>query len=421
MSPKHHSHLVIGGGISGLSAAYYMARAGVDTLLLEREFRVGGCINSYRFPELGGFWVEAGSHSCFNSYGNLLEMMEQLGLLERATAKAKPGYKLWRNGQRKGVLSALHAVELVTSLPRLFWLSKSDCSVQEYYGQGLGKQNYRDLFGPAFRSVICQTADDFPAEALFRKKPRRKDVLRSFTMPAGLSEIPEAVAAVPGIHVESGHPVSDIAFDDGRFLLQLGDGSERSCDYLTVAVPPGVAARLLEDVAPEAASIIQEIGMAEIDSLLLAFDKSDLQVGELAGLISVDGAFLAAVSRDFLTDDRFRGFAFHFPGGGLDAGGRVAAACAALDVSPARAAAIAHTRNRLPSLRKGHRELIERLDQVLAGRPLAITGNWFLGVSIEDCITRSRSESDRVLAGMQAWPSRNRTRTPGANALDNAE
>ena len=396
MSEQHYPHIVVGGGISGLSAAHYAAQAGIETLLLEREGRLGGCMQTHTFEQLDGFWVEAGSHSCFNSYGNLLEIMERLDLLRNVTAKAKQGYRLWRGGERKSVLSALHVPELLLSLPRLFGQTKSDCSVLEYYSTGLGKRNYRDLLGPAFRSVICQTADDFPAEALFRKKPRRKEVLRSFTMPNGLSDIPRGIAEGSGFRVESRRTVSAIASSGNGFIVRLEDGSERMCEHLTLAVPPDVAARLLNDVAPDAATILSRIGMAEIDTLLLAFKKGDLTVAEMAGLISVDGAFLSAVSRDFMADERYRGFAFHFPGGQLTPNERIAAACAALDVSPDQAAAVAHATNRLPSLRKGHQRLIEALDQTLATRPLATTGNWFLGVSLEDCITRSRSEHERL-------------------------
>lgn len=402
MSEQHYPHIVVGGGISGLSAAHYAAQAGIDTMLLEREGRLGGCMQTHTFTQLDDFWVEAGSHSCFNSYGNLLEIMERLDLLLNITAKAKQGYRLWHGGERKSVLSALHVPELMLSLPRLFRQSKSACSVSEYYGTGLGKRNYRDLFGPAFRSVICQTADDFPAEALFRKKPRRKEVLRSFTMPHGLSDIPSAIAEGSGFRIDSGRAVSAIASGGNGFIVQREDGSERTCEHLTLAVPPDVAARLLKDVAPDAATILDRIGMAEIDTLLLAYKKADLTVPEMAGLISVDGAFLSAVSRDFMADDRYRGFAFHFPGGRLTPVERVDAACAALDVSPDRAAAVAHATNRLPSLRKGHQRLIAALDQTLATRPLAATGNWFLGVSIEDCITRSRSEHERLFTGGKA-------------------
>lgn len=389
------SHLVIGAGISGLSAAHYAARSGRSTLVLEADARPGGCMHTHAFPELGGYWVEAGSHSCFNSYGNLLGIMDELGILSRATAKAKQSYKLWQGGARKSIVSALHPFELVRSLPKLFGGDKAGASVREYYGRGLGRKNYRDLFGPAFRSVICQPADDFPAEALFRKKPRRKDVLRSFTMPEGLSEIPQAIAAAPGITLATGATATAVAREGEGFSVTCADGSRHVADWLTLAVPPDVAAGLLTDTAAEAAAIIGEIGMAEIDTQLLVFDKSDLGVDALAGFISVDGDFLSAVSRDFLDHPQLRGFAFHFPGDRLDEQARIEAACHALDAQPERLRAAASVRNRLPALRKGHAEQVAALDRALTGDRLGITGNWFLGVSIEDCVTRSRSEHER--------------------------
>jgi protoporphyrinogen oxidase len=395
MSEQSPNHIVIGGGISGLSAAHYAARSGQGALVLEADSRPGGCMHTHAFADQHGFWVEAGSHSCFNSYGNLLGIMEQLGILGRATAKAKVSYKLWRGGKRKSIVSALHVVELLRSLPRLFGASKAGASVREYYGRGLGEQNYRDLFGPAFRSVICQPADDFPAEALFRRKPRRKDVLRSFTMPDGLSEIPVAIARTPGVMLRTGAQVTAVEPEDERFVVTCADGSRRVADSLTLAVPPDVTAGLLAAVAPEAAGIAGRIGVAEIDTQLLVLDKASLGIGPLAGFISVDGAFLSAVSRDFLDDPRLRGFAFHFQGDALDEDARLDAACAALEAKPDQVLASATVRNRLPALRKGHAEQVAALDRALAGGRIGVTGNWFLGVSIEDCVTRSRSEHER--------------------------
>jgi protoporphyrinogen oxidase len=402
MSPQAFPHIVIGAGISGLSAAHYAARVGHDTLVLESAEQPGGCMCTRAFPELDGYWVEAGSHSCFNSYGNLLGIMERLGVLDRATAKAKQSYKLWRGGKRKSILSAMHFLELAASLPKLFGGDKSGASVREYYGRGLGEKNYRDLFGPAFRSVICQPADDFPAEALFRKKPRRKDVLRSFSMPAGLGEIPRALAAGPGVELRTGCAVTELQEQDGGYRLRCADGSEYRCDWLTLAVPPDIAAGLLASTAPEAARIVSGIGMAEIDTQVLVFDKADVGVDELAGFISVDGAFLSAVSRDFLADDSLRGFAFHFPGDALDETARIQAACEALATRPDRVRAKTSVRNRLPALRKGHMDVVESLDRALAGGKLGVTGNWFLGVSIEDCVTRSRAEHERRFGALAA-------------------
>jgi protoporphyrinogen oxidase len=59
-------------------------------------------------------------------------------------------------------------------------------------------------------------------------------------------------------------------------------------------------------------------------------------------------------------------------------------------------------RNRLPALRKGHADRVAELDRALAGGPLGLTGNWFLGVSIEDCVTRSRGEHERRFGPLPA-------------------
>lgn len=401
ISPDIHPHVVIGGGISGLGAAFFASRAGTPTLVLEQQARVGGCMNTQRFDGLEDFWLEAGSHSCFNSYGHLLGILEQIGVLGRIQAKAKASYKLWRRGKRSSILSALHPLELVTSLPKLGKLDKEQLSVRDYYGRALGPKNYRDLFGPAFRSVICQPADDYPAAALFRKKPRRKDVLRSFTMPSGLAEIPRALAARDDIDVRLGAAVGALTREPDGYGLRLENGETLRAARVTLAVPPDVATRLLQQAAPAAAAATSRLGVAEIDSLLLAFDRKDLKLAPIAGLISVDGPFLSAVSRDFLDHPRYRGFAFHFPGGPLAPERQLEAACEALDVPADKVLATRHERNRLPSLRTGHWELIAELDRALdaattKGQGLAVTGNWFLGVSIEDCLTRSHGEMARL-------------------------
>ena len=148
---KEVEHIVIGAGISGLGFAHHAARRGIRALVLERAQRVGGCMNTRTFPDCGKFWVEAGSHTCFNSYGHLLDILSDLELMGQLTPKTKVGYSLWRSGERRSIFSALHPLEIALSLPRLFTTAKEGKRVADYYGAGLGRKNYRDLFGPAFR------------------------------------------------------------------------------------------------------------------------------------------------------------------------------------------------------------------------------------------------------------------------------
>jgi protoporphyrinogen/coproporphyrinogen III oxidase len=395
----HFPHIVIGGGISGLGAAHFAARLGIETLVIERSGRVGGTLNTHRFGACGDYWTEAGGHTCYNSYGNLLGILDDLGLTARVTPKERVPFRLWRGGKRRPIYSAIHPVELATSLPRLLRSSREGKGLAEYYGAGLGHTNYRDLFGPAFQAVICQAADDFPAELLFRKKPRRKGLPKSFTLPRGLSEIPLAIADQEALRVRLNQQVVEVRPVGTGFRIELADSSAVTCDSLTLAVGPDAAAGLIPPELAQAAELAAEIPMAEIETLVMAIPRhglSDHDLPPLAGLISVDDVFYSAVSRDYRPDPLWRGFAFHFRPGITDRDDQLKRACRALGIATEQVAEAAYVANRLPALRKGHTELVRLIDRALEGTRLALTGNWFVGVSIEDCLTRSRREMDRL-------------------------
>lgn len=393
---RDFDHIVVGGGISGLGAAHFSARRGLGTLVLEAAPRIGGCIYSHAFEALGGYWAEAGSHTCFNSYGYLLSILDDLGLTTQVRPKVKVGYRLWRRGERQPVTAALHPLEAAFSLPRLFTTPKAGRTVSDYYGRVLGSRNYQDLLRHAFQAVICQPADDYPAEALFRRKPRRKDVIKAFTFERGLSTICEAIVGQPSIQVRTGQRVQAIKPEGNGFRVAIEGAEPLTCGALTLAVPPDQAARLVPERWEEARRVAASIGMAEIETLVLAFRASDLDLPPIAGLIAVDDGFYSAVTRDFLPDPRFRACAFHFRPGALAPEEQIERACTALGAERGDIAAQVRVDNRLPALRAGHQALVGRLDASLAGTRLGITGNWFLGVSIEDALTRSRAETDRL-------------------------
>jgi oxygen-dependent protoporphyrinogen oxidase len=390
-------HIVIGAGISGLGMAHRSAKRGVPTLVLEGSGRIGGCINSLTFPGSGGFWTEGGSHSCFNSYGHLIDDLGELGLLQRLVPKGKLRYSLWRGGERRSIFSALHPLELTFSLPRLFSAKKARKGVAEFYAAGLGRRNYRDLFGPAFRAVICQEPDEFPADLLFRRRARRKELARSFTFPGGLSDIPRAIADQKTLEIRTGQEVSEVRRADKGYQVLLADGSLLGGRHLTLAVPPDTAAALLGKGFRELGTLIGQIGISRIETLALCVAIADVgHLPPLAGLISVDDAFYSMVSRDYLPDERYRGFTFHFRKGALDADAQLERACLALGIDSDKISGLARVENRLPRLRTGHLDLVRRIGEALAGSRLALTGNWFHGVSIEDCLTRSDQEFARL-------------------------
>jgi len=393
-----YDNLIVGGGISGLGLAHHCVRKGLNTLLLESEPEVGGCIHSHAFAGADGFWTELGSHTCYNSYGHLLDIVSDLGLTQALQLKRKVRFKVLQEDRLVSVFSRIHPLELAFSVPRLFRETQTGKTVKTYYSRVLGERNYRDLFGPAFNAVICQQADDFPADMLFRKKPRRKDMPRSFTLADGLSAITRAMADQPGLETRTGTDVARIERDGGLFRVTSSTGEVFESRRLSLATPPDVAAGLLRDPYPELAGLLSGIGMSEIESMGVAVPAVALEIEPLAGIIAPHDDFFAAVSRDYLDDSRFRGFTFHFRPGRLDPERRIERICRVLGIAREDIETIAERRNRLPALRPGHRDLVANMDRLLAGGDLALTGNYFIGVSIEDCLTRSRGEFERLFA-----------------------
>jgi oxygen-dependent protoporphyrinogen oxidase len=68
---------IVGGGISGLSAAYYLSKAGHDCTLVETCLRLGGVIRSERVE---GCLVEAGPDSFLAQKPWALELIRELGI-----------------------------------------------------------------------------------------------------------------------------------------------------------------------------------------------------------------------------------------------------------------------------------------------------------------------------------------------------
>lgn len=71
---------IIGGGITGLVAAYYLQKKGVDVTLFEANDTLGGAIRSVRKD---GYLAEAGPNTIIESNSDVTSLIEELGLSSR--------------------------------------------------------------------------------------------------------------------------------------------------------------------------------------------------------------------------------------------------------------------------------------------------------------------------------------------------
>ncbi len=311
--------VVVGGGVSGLAFAWHAARNGKKPLVLEASARLGGCLDSRRLPE--GYWYEIGAHTCYNSYGALLEILEGAGklgdLLPRGDARKR--FALLSGGkiETMGPLSVFLKFdfwELLRSAPKAIGAKKEGATTYSYYSSVVGKRNYSRVLGPFLSAVPSQNVDAFPAVgpgSLFKKRPRRKDVVKSFTMKGGLFAAIEAMAAQPGVEAITDAPVREVRKRGAGYEVRLQDGRIFEAPVVSLAVPPSMAAALLRSDFPELGGELARIHMAASETVGVVVRRDRLELPEMAFLVPLDDIFWSAVTRD--PDPRPRASCLRFP------------------------------------------------------------------------------------------------------------
>ncbi len=395
--------IVIGGGVSGLSLAWKAASAGKRVVVLEREGRVGGCIHTHRMP--GGFWFEMGAHTTYNSYGGFLDVVVGTGLGGRIRPRgpARARFGLLRDGEiawltPPKVLLRLSWLEAAIHFPLGAFARKEGETVYSYYSRLIGRRNYDRVLSAFFAAVPSQKADGFPVEgpgSLFKKRPRRKEFPRSFAIDGGLQSVCEAAAVFPGVTVEIGAAATRVARARSGFAVVTADGRTLEAPLAAVAAPPQAAAALLHDDFHELATAISRVKTVTVESMGVVLPRARCWMPECAFVVPVDDLFFSCVTRDPVPDPERRAFAFHFrPGVARDE--KLARMAELLRVAPQELGAPVEQRLTLPSPALGHAEIVRGVDAALAGGKLAVTGNYFAGLAIEDCVVRSNEEWARI-------------------------
>lgn len=396
--------LVIGGGISGMSFAAAAVQAGCRVRVLERAATLGGCLASRRLP--AGGWIELGAHTTYNSYGGFLELAGLAGVLpalrERGPARARFGLLRgqdcrWLTPPR--ILLELDWLEAAPRLPLALLRGKRGLTMREYHARLLGPHNYARVLAPFLAAVPSQPADDFPAEgpgSLFKTRPRQKAFPRSYGFEGGLGVVPEGLARLPGITVERGTAVLSVNREGEEYIATTADGRRHAAPVLALAATIDESTRLARPALPQLADALGAIASIRIDSVGVVLPAGRVRLPEVAFIAAADDLFHSLVTRDPFPDPAHRAFTFHFKAG-LTPAQRLARMAEVLDVPVSGLGPALEWQHVLPSPRLGHGQRIAAIDRALAGGRLAVVGNAFEGMAIEDCITRARAEAARVL------------------------
>jgi len=123
--------IVIGAGLTGLSAAYELQQQGIDTTLIEVKRRVGGSIRTVRQD---GFVLDAGAFALAETLHDAL--LDQFGL-ENALIRHDDGTAFFRQGTQ----TLVDAMTEKLAVPRLMRMAVSSVGELEDGGFGVCLEN----------------------------------------------------------------------------------------------------------------------------------------------------------------------------------------------------------------------------------------------------------------------------------------
>jgi oxygen-dependent protoporphyrinogen oxidase len=302
---------VLGGGITGLTAAWHLREAGLAPVVFEKSARVGGAIGAHREGE----WLhELGPNSLLEGSAELGVFIDRLGLADRrlyAREEAKKRY-IVRGGQpvampaspRTFVTTKLFSARAKLGLALEPFRPRGDAaadeSVADFVVRRLGREFLDYAINPFVGGVYAgdprrlSVRHGFPK--LFALEQEHGSLLRGafarrntsggpkgriFSFPLGLGELPQRLAALLGGAVRLDTGVTRLRRRDAGWDVEFRDGNGtrvETFDAVVAALPADALAALeIEGVAASARlATLREIEHPPVASVFTGFRREDV-------------------------------------------------------------------------------------------------------------------------------------------------
>jgi protoporphyrinogen/coproporphyrinogen III oxidase len=400
--------VIVGGGVSGLAAAFFLRDRGVSVTVLEGSPRLGGKL---AVSDVGGVAVDEGAEALLARRPEGTDLIAAVGLADRLELPGTTAAGIWTRGrlhplpkrqlmgvpadlaelQGSGILSDAGLARARDDLRLPATPRDGDVSVGSYVGARFGPELVDRLVDPLLGGVYAGRSGELSFEAtlggLAEASRRHRSLAEAAasllpvpagpgrppaqarpvftTLSGGLGTLPPAVAAHSGATVRTGAMVRELArtaHPDGEgWRLTVGPARAPEwldADAVIIAVPGRPASRLLAAVpgAAAAASALGEVEYASMAIVTLAYRAGAFPARpEGSGYLvpAVDGRPVKAVTFSTVKWPHLRGVPL--PASPPDPGMRVRQPAAGLEIV------------RCSVGRIGEETLLQRDDTELAG------------------------------------------------------
>ncbi len=321
MNAQRREVLVIGGGISGLTLAWKLKKAGVDVCLMDAAERMGGCSQT---THKDGFLLERGPFNVMvrdPSFEQLLEDVADTVSVVPADDAAKLRY-IYRRGQLHVVPTnplALMTTKLLSlgARARLFrgllWSKRpqfNEETIEQAVSRRLGYEVADTIVSAAVNGILAGDINKLTLAACFpsgaridaemrspigyglrkaiagsnKKRSKHKRKWRGLvSVEGGLGVFMDALASRLGDDCLTNCQVKSVSPDDEGYTVayESPQGSKHGlstlkCRRIVLALPVAQAAHVLSESFPDAASALEPITSSPITVVNLGFRERDV-------------------------------------------------------------------------------------------------------------------------------------------------
>ncbi|WP_457680709.1 protoporphyrinogen oxidase [Thermovibrio sp.] len=302
---------VIGGGVSGLSTAFYLERKGVSVKLFEKEERLGGKMRTV-YGE--GFIVETGPNGFLDGKPYTLDLVKALGIEEALYPSSDKSRKRFIYTKGRLVKLPEDPVSFLLSpllslkgklrlLGELFVppLKVEDETLASFVRRRLGEEALNKLLDPMVAGIFAGDPERMSLKAAFPAiynlereygglikgliVKLRESKGKGSSGPAGpggrltsfkrgVSQLIEALERELRGRVELGVSVS-LKKRGNRWLVSYG-AKEEEFDAVVLSTPAYGASEILKGVSKELSELLSEIEYSPISVVALGFKKEGL-------------------------------------------------------------------------------------------------------------------------------------------------
>jgi oxygen-dependent protoporphyrinogen oxidase len=455
---------IVGGGVSGLSAAYFLQKqrnsgAELDYVVFEAGPRFGGVIQTERIHE---FVIEAGPDSFLSEKRWAAELCREIGLGNELTPSndAERRTYILVNGGLVSLpdgLAFMVPTDLSATLfSRLFsWRTKlrmvrewfyrplpdvPESSVAEFVGRHYGREMVERVADPLLAGVYGGSADELSVTAVLPRfaeiEARQGSLGRALvaarklqstparpiftSLKSGMQSLVDALLTrIPESARRANTPVAGAQPESGKWLV-VSNGRTEEFDAAIIATPAYVAAEFLRSGVPQLSEKLAQIRYSSSLTVALAYDenvRASLPPGfgflvprsegkRMLACTFVHNKFAGRVTGDKVLLRCFLGGSrdeqvLHLPDQELALLVRSELTeILGLTAEPLFTK-IFRWPNSMAQYTVGHKARAERIRRLVAATPgLALAGNAYSGIGIPDCVRSGNEAAAKIIADL---------------------